>query len=115
MEDTHIVLEDINTPFKLDNSVRRAFYAVYDGHGGVNAADMTADLLHKNIITDPSFINGSIEEAIKRGFDKTDTSILHRAEKEKWSHGTTTVVGVIIDNSLYIGNTGDSGTLWCGD
>jgi serine/threonine protein phosphatase PrpC len=108
MEDTHVVLEDVNKPFSLQESVSRSYFAVYDGHGGKNAADMTADLLHKNIITDPEFINGNIEQALKIGFTKTDKSILHRAEKEKWSHGTTTVVCVVIGNTLYIANTGDS-------
>jgi len=108
MEDAHVVLEDVNQPFNLHASVQRAYYAVYDGHGGKNAADMTADILHKNIITDPAFLNGNIEQALKDGFDKTDKAILHKAEKEKWSHGTTAVVGVIIGNTLYIANTGDS-------
>jgi len=108
MEDTHVVLEDVNQPFNLQATVQRAYYAVYDGHGGRNAAEMTADLLHTNIINDPDFSAGNIEQAIKRGFDKTDKTILQRAEKEKWSHGTTTVAGVIIGNTLYIANTGDS-------
>jgi len=108
MEDTHVVLEDINIPFNLQASVQRSYYAVYDGHGGKNAADMTADILHKNIITDPEFIKGNVEGALKSGFEKTDKSILQRAVKEKWSHGTTTVVCVIIGNTLYIANTGDS-------
>jgi len=108
MEDTHVVLEDVNQPFNLQDSIQRAYYAVYDGHGGKFAADMTADILHKNIITDPNFITGNIEQALKSGFDKTDKTILQKASKEKWSHGTTTVVGVIIGNTLYIANTGDS-------
>jgi integrin-linked kinase-associated serine/threonine phosphatase 2C len=108
MEDAHVVLEDVNVPFNLQASVQRAYYGVYDGHGGTYAADMTADLLHRNIITDPAFTTGNIEEAIKKGFDKTDGTILQKAEKEKWPHGTTVVVGLIIDNTLYIANAGDS-------
>eukprot|EP00026_Physarum_polycephalum_P011790 Phypoly_transcript_12034.p1 GENE.Phypoly_transcript_12034~~Phypoly_transcript_12034.p1 ORF type:complete len:277 (+),score=55.06 Phypoly_transcript_12034:261-1091(+) len=108
MEDAHILLEDVNQPFNIQDSVHRAYYGVYDGHGGTYAADMTADLLHRHIIQDPSFAAGNIEEAIRSGFDKTDRIILEKAEKEKWSHGTTAVVGVIIDNTLYIANTGDS-------
>jgi protein phosphatase 2C family protein 2/3 len=106
-----IVLEDVNQPFSIQDSVHRAYYGVYDGHGGTYAADMTADLLHRHIIQDPAFASGNIEEAIKNGFDKTDRIILEKAEKEKWSHGTTAVVGIIIDNALYIANTGDSGMI----
>ena len=109
MEDAHIVMEDVNGPFNLTPTVHRAYYGVYDGHGGTNAADMTAELLHHNVLSHPSFVSGEVEEALRSGFDKTDKTILQRAEKEKWSHGTTAAVGVIIDNTLYIANTGDSG------
>jgi len=108
MEDTHVMLDDLNAPFNLQPTVRRAYYGVYDGHGGKNAADMTEDLLHKNIITDPDFSSGNIERAIKNGFEKTDKVILQRAVKEKWSHGTTTVVCILEGDTLYVGNTGDS-------
>jgi len=108
MEDTHVVLDDINAPFNLQGTVQRAYYGVYDGHGGKNAADMTADLLHKNIITDPEFSNGNIEAAIKNGFEKTDKTILQKAVKEKWSHGTTTVLCILEGDTLYVANTGDS-------
>lgn len=47
MEDAHVVLDDVNTVFNFNNSVQRAYYGVYDGHGGTNAADMTADILHR--------------------------------------------------------------------
>jgi len=108
MEDTHVMLDDINAPFSLKGSVQRAYYGVYDGHGGKNAADMTEELLHKNIITDPEFSNGNIEAAIKNGFEKTDKTILQKAVKEKWSHGTTAVASRVEGDTLYIANTGDS-------
>lgn len=38
MEDAHVLLEDVNESFNLHASVRRAYYGVYDGHGGTNAA-----------------------------------------------------------------------------
>jgi len=107
MEDTHVILDDINEPFNLNKDISRAFYAVYDGHGGKNAADLTADLLHKNIIEDPFFLD-DISKAIKSGFEKTDKYILERATKEKWANGTTTVTCFVLENCLFISNTGDS-------
>lgn len=35
MEDTHVVMEDVNSSFSLSPSVQRAYYGVYDGHGGM--------------------------------------------------------------------------------
>jgi len=107
MEDTHVVLDDINEPFNLPKDTFRAFYAVYDGHGGKNAADITAELLHKNIIEDPSFLE-DISSAIKTGFERTDKLILEQATKGKWANGTTTVTCFIVNNLLIISNTGDS-------
>jgi len=107
MEDTHVVLDDINEPFNLPKDTHRAFYAVYDGHGGKNAADITEEALHKSIIEDPNFLE-DISSAIKNGFEKTDKFILDRATKEKWANGTTTVACFVINNNLFISNTGDS-------
>lgn len=115
MEDTHVLLDDISSlshssnPSLSSSSPSAAYYGVYDGHGGKNAADLTAEWLHNNIIQDPSFLKGEdIEGALTRGFEKTDSEILKKAEREKWSHGTTAVVCVIIGDLLYIANTGDS-------
>lgn len=111
MEDTHVVMDDIQQELSTTSpSVpHAAFYAVYDGHGGKNAADLTAELLHVNVVKDPSFQSGEdVEGALKRGFEKTDNTILTKADKEKWSHGTTAVACVIINDDLYIANTGDS-------
>lgn len=108
MEDTHVAFDDVNASFSLGSTVPRAYYGVYDGHGGKNAADMTADLLHKNILFHPDFSSGNVENAIRIGFDKTDKSILNKAQRENWSHGTTAVVCILIGNTLYIANTGDS-------
>eukprot|EP01111_Echinosteliopsis_oligospora_P000043 TRINITY_DN1003_c0_g1_i1.p1 TRINITY_DN1003_c0_g1~~TRINITY_DN1003_c0_g1_i1.p1 ORF type:complete len:278 (+),score=89.50 TRINITY_DN1003_c0_g1_i1:124-957(+) len=108
MEDAHVLLSDINPLFSLPSDQIRAYYGVYDGHGGKNAADMTADLLHENIIKDEDFKQGDIEKALRTGFEKTDKTILDKASKEKWGHGTTAVVCVVVGDSLYIANAGDS-------
>lgn len=107
MEDTHVMLDDINHAFGLPNDSTRAFYAVYDGHGGKNAADIAADKVHTSIIKDDHFLT-NVEEAIKIGFAATDKRILEFARREEWSNGTTAVSSFLIGNTLYIGNVGDS-------
>jgi len=111
MEDTHVLIDDLNSAFNLPSNgegPKRAYYAVYDGHGGKNAADITAEILHKNIIEDTEFQKGNINEAILNGFKKTDNYILKTATNEKWTNGTTTVTVFVVNNKLIISNTGDS-------
>ena len=40
MEDTHVHFDDVNDKYGFSKDVSRAFYAVYDGHGGRHAADL---------------------------------------------------------------------------
>jgi integrin-linked kinase-associated serine/threonine phosphatase 2C len=62
MEDTHVIIPNIQEAFpevgnKIGN-IRCAYYGVYDGHGGKEAADMAEKILHKRIIEDPCFSEG---------------------------------------------------------
>jgi len=107
MEDTHVALDDAKSVFNLSHNAPIAFYAVYDGHGGRNAAEMAEEHLHRSILLDPEFHN-NIEGAMKTGYEKTDKLILQKAVKEKWAHGTTSVTCILVGSTLYIANTGDS-------
>jgi len=108
MEDTHVLIDDLNVALGIQNDVPRAYYAVFDGHGGKDAADMAADLLHKEVVKLPSFLSGNLAEALNQGFASTDKQILETGAKQKWTNGATAVVVFIIRNTLYLGNAGDS-------
>ena len=41
MEDAHVILDDFAPGL--------AYYGVYDGHGGKEAAEVTAEILHEKI------------------------------------------------------------------
>eukprot|EP01117_Protostelium_nocturnum_P007671 TRINITY_DN2753_c0_g1_i1.p1 TRINITY_DN2753_c0_g1~~TRINITY_DN2753_c0_g1_i1.p1 ORF type:complete len:696 (+),score=144.97 TRINITY_DN2753_c0_g1_i1:396-2483(+) len=85
-----------------------SFYGVYDGHGGNQAALLCEKLLHKSILNSPHFAAGDIEKAIQIGFEETDKLIIETSLQEKWTSGSTVVLSIIIDDTLYIANTGDS-------
>jgi len=109
MEDTHVNIDDLNAAFPfLPKDHKRAFYGVYDGHGGKEAADILEVTLHKNIVEDPEFAKGNIEEAIKNGFAKTEQHIIAQSLQGHWTSGSTGVIGILIDDWLYIANVGDS-------
>eukprot|EP01102_Stenamoeba_stenopodia_P022646 TRINITY_DN9523_c0_g2_i2.p1 TRINITY_DN9523_c0_g2~~TRINITY_DN9523_c0_g2_i2.p1 ORF type:complete len:516 (+),score=110.47 TRINITY_DN9523_c0_g2_i2:570-2117(+) len=109
MEDTHVRIDDLNKLFPtLSKTAKRSFYAVYDGHSGRDAAILAQDHVHKNIITDPSFSEGDMLKAILNGYRKTDKFILETAAREGWKNGTTAVSILIINNSMYVANCGDS-------
>jgi protein phosphatase 1L len=77
-------------------------------HGGVDVAIQCEKLLHKNILTDPSFLTGDIEGSLKNGFSTTDKEVLETAASQGWTSGSTVVVTILQDNYLYVADVGDS-------
>ncbi|PVU96719.1 hypothetical protein BB561_001011 [Smittium simulii] len=103
MEDAHTTLLEAD----LDN--KASFFAVFDGHGGSNAAIFAGETLHKQILETPAFKEANYEEAIRRGFMKTDEEFLKTTSKGDDHSGCTAVCVIITpDNHLYCGNAGDS-------
>ncbi|TSV94924.1 Protein phosphatase 1F [Bagarius yarrelli] len=47
MEDRHVILPEFNQLFGLQDGVEREYYAVFDGHGGVDAATYSSTHLHR--------------------------------------------------------------------
>eukprot|EP00027_Filamoeba_sp_ATCC50430_P014235 CAMPEP_0168564608 /NCGR_PEP_ID=MMETSP0413-20121227/13343_1 /TAXON_ID=136452 /ORGANISM="Filamoeba nolandi, Strain NC-AS-23-1" /LENGTH=600 /DNA_ID=CAMNT_0008596305 /DNA_START=47 /DNA_END=1846 /DNA_ORIENTATION=- len=94
----------------INNKQRPAisFYAVYDGHGGVQAANMCEDIFHKNLIATEEFQNNNMEEAISKAFEKTDKQILEKSVEECWTSGSTAVMVLLYENTLWVANAGDS-------
>jgi len=112
MEDAHVALDDLLTSFphlsSLHPSPPFAFYAVYDGHAGAEAAAVAADLVHVEIIKEAAFAEGRVEEALREGFRKADALILEKSARDGWKNGTTAVVGFVLSRTVYVANVGDS-------
>ena len=85
---------------------RFSFFGVYDGHGGIAAADYAKKYLAENFFK----AQGTIKKRLFRAFLKTDKDFLEDPQFKEDDSGTTAVVAVIdaIKKELYIANAGDS-------
>lgn len=89
-----------------------SFFAVYDGHGGSLCADFLRDNLHNYIIKDKLFPDNPAE-AIKNGFSKAENDFIYNYALSKEINlldrsGSCAVITLIVDDTLYIANVGDS-------
>jgi len=110
MEDRHVVKET------FAGSNQQAFFAVYDGHGGKEAADFAAESLHVHLereLGNPA--NGTMEESLTNAFLATDLEIskagIHKS-------GATAVAAFVKcgeggTRTLYAANAGDARAVLC--
>jgi len=102
MEDTHKRIDNFQEP---TNSRIAAFYAVYDGHGGDQAARILEKKFHTKIHR-TEYFNGEIESALKNGFKEMDEEILK--DNSASNAGATCVCCVFVDEKIYFANVGDA-------
>ncbi|OCT92286.1 protein phosphatase 1E [Xenopus laevis] len=107
MEDKHVCIPDFNILFNLEDQEEQAYFAVFDGHGGVDAAIYASIHLHVNLVRQEIFPQDPAE-ALCRAFQITDESFMKKAAREKLRCGTTGVVTFIRGNMLHIAWLGDS-------
>uniref|UniRef100_A0A4W3KGN2 Protein phosphatase 1E n=1 Tax=Callorhinchus milii TaxID=7868 RepID=A0A4W3KGN2_CALMI len=107
MEDKHVCLPDFNTLFNLEDQEEQSYFAVFDGHGGVDAAIYASIHLHVNLYRQEVFQDDPIE-ALCRAFRLTDEHFVQKAAREHLRCGTTGVVTFIRGNMLYVAWLGDS-------
>jgi len=114
MEDTHIHLDDVTSMYKFPPDMSRAFYGVYDGHGGIRAAEIAKQYLHECIIRSDELkkkdlTDEQILELVRVGFKRTDSVVLKRSQEGGfWDDGCTAVSVLVWGSKLYIGNVGDA-------
>ncbi|NXW06044.1 PPM1F phosphatase, partial [Fregetta grallaria] len=89
------------------DDVDRAYFAVFDGHGGVDAANYSATHLHVNVGLHEEIVKNPAV-ALKCSFQKTDEMFLFKAKRENLRSGTTGVSALIVGNKLHIAWLGDS-------
>ncbi|XP_028781504.1 probable protein phosphatase 2C 47 [Neltuma alba] len=83
-----------------------AFYGIFDGHGGTDAALFTRKNILKFITTDSHF-PCSIQKAIKSAFVKVDHALADAISLDR-SSGTTALIAFMMGRSMLIANIGDS-------
>ncbi|XP_009397960.2 probable protein phosphatase 2C 47 [Musa acuminata AAA Group] len=107
MEDEHICIDNLVEYLRTSTNFPSpgAFYGVFDGHGGIDAACFVRNNILKYIIEDVYF-PASVEKAIKNAFMKVDHALADSRSLDR-SSGTTALTALILDRSLLIANAGD--------
>ncbi|KAG0710151.1 Protein phosphatase 1F [Chionoecetes opilio] len=81
MEDRHVIINDLSTLYGLHFKQPHAYYGVFDGHAGIDAAVYSAAHLHQYMIQNPQYETNP-EAALKHAFHITDTNFIKKASKE---------------------------------
>ncbi|XP_077246916.1 putative protein phosphatase 2C 27 [Tasmannia lanceolata] len=107
MEDEHICIDNLleHLGESMDFPSPGAFYGVYDGHGGSDAASFIRKNLLKFIIEDSQFPT-CVEKAIKSAFVKADHAFADARSLDN-SSGTTALTALIFGRNMLIANAGD--------
>uniref|UniRef100_A0A095C1H8 Jumonji domain-containing protein 4 n=1 Tax=Schistosoma haematobium TaxID=6185 RepID=A0A095C1H8_SCHHA len=118
MQDSHIVVDNlVELMYRgVSNEIARVcYFAIFDGHGGAKAANFACKRLHQHIAM--RFPRGGmqqVEKDIKRvlydSYKKTDEEFLREAcqQRPHWRDGSTSATILLVNNTLYIANLGDS-------
>ncbi|KAL6113792.1 ppm1f [Pungitius sinensis] len=107
MEDKHLALAEFNQLLGIQSQDDRAYYAVFDGHGGVDAATYAATHLHVALSKQES-LQSDTGLALKMAFKLTDDMFRGKAKRERLRSGTTGVVVLIQRQELSVAWLGDS-------
>ena len=107
MEDKTCVIPDLNSIMGLSNYPPQSFYAVYDGHGGTEAAEYAKVHLYVNICKS-EFFRDDPERAIKEGFKETDRKFVELCEREGHCSGATVIAMLVRGDKAYVAWLGDS-------
>eukprot|EP01018_Ginkgo_biloba_P015531 Gb_16142 [translate_table: standard] len=107
MEDEHICIDDLvkhlGPPFECP--FPGAFYGVFDGHGGDDAAIFIRQNLLKFIVEDAYFPN-AIGQAVRNAFMQADHAFADACSVDSTS-GTTALAALIFGRTILVANAGD--------
>ncbi|CAF0843797.1 unnamed protein product [Adineta steineri] len=120
MEDTYaIALQRLN-PTDKESPISLAYFGIFDGHGGKEAAEFARQHLCQHILEHDEFWSETSDDkqilgAIRKGFLSCHNDMWNHVEKwAKTSSGLTSTSGCtasvifVRGNKLYIGHVGDS-------
>jgi len=107
MEDTHTCVEDMNKEFP-DIPKGVSYYAVYDGHGGRETAEIVSENLYKKFAQKLVEKKFDYEAALKESFAEMDQEVLKESKQGMWNSGATAVIVVLAGDILWVANLGDA-------
>lgn len=107
MEDEHIRIDNLLEHLGDDAEVPSpgAFYGVFDGHGGLDAASFIRKNILKFILEDSHFPS-CVENAVKSAFVKADHAFADAHNLDR-SSGTTALIALVFERTMLIANAGD--------
>ncbi|ONK78879.1 uncharacterized protein A4U43_C01F510 [Asparagus officinalis] len=82
-------------------------FGVFDGHGGVRAAEYVKQNLFSNLISHPKFITDT-KSAIVEAYNRTDSDFLKSDNSQNKDAGSTASTAIIVGDKLIVANVGDS-------
>lgn len=96
----------------MKDAERASYYAVFDGHAGVDAANYAVSHLHCHLAASRHYPQ-SPAEAMRDAYQLTDNDFLRKCDKQKLCSGTTalSVLYRPVEGRLYCGWLGDSRAL----
>jgi len=112
MEDATKVVDPFPAPSPNDETSERwGFYAVYDGHGGREAADYCETRLHEQVLVEMrKSRSNDVHQALVGAFQNVDSQL---AMYGAWNHGATATVALVQrcqgrSMNVHVANVGDS-------
>ncbi|KAF9686595.1 hypothetical protein SADUNF_Sadunf02G0005600 [Salix dunnii] len=109
MEDEHVCIDNLVDHLGATTSANcpspGAFYGVFDGHGGTDAASFVKNNILRFIVEDSHFPI-CVEKAIKSAFVKADYAFADDSSLDI-SSGTTALTALIFGRTLIVANAGD--------
>ncbi|XP_054001388.1 serine-rich adhesin for platelets-like [Hylaeus anthracinus] len=110
MEDRYVVIHDLHTMFGIEDDSVANYYAVFDGHGGQDAAVYSATHLHQ-YLAESIYYPTDPERALREAFIETDTQFIEKSKTQKICGGTTAVCTLLLNKKLYVAWVGDSSAM----
>ncbi|PKU81823.1 putative protein phosphatase 2C 59 [Dendrobium catenatum] len=87
-------------------------FGVFDGHGGVRAAEYVKQHLFSNLINHPKFISDT-KSAIADAYNHTDSEFLRSESNQSRDAGSTASTAILVGDRLLVANVGDSRAVIC--
>lgn len=111
MEDETVCIDFMNELIGEKNVLPpTAFFGIYDGHSGNQAAEYSRIHLHMNIFEGNE---SDMKTAIVKGYKKTDKDFKEYASKNEIPSGASAVTMILRSDLIYIANVGDSEAVLC--
>lgn len=110
MEDRTTVLWDLHSTFNIQGYGTASYFAVFDGHGGADAASYASAHLHQYLVESPHYPHDPVA-ALNDAFIQTDKRFAETKEGNR--SGTTALCALLRpkERRLYVAWAGDSEAL----